>query len=339
MKNENEIMFIKVHENQIKEITEFLIKHKVIFHPIISPTGIPDFTNYKGRKFILILDRNILVLILDLVQAGTLNDPHKLKLVSSLLFWCDLNQITPTSGFALMEHSHVQGNSLESGIQHNIFQSIYKKYSPNDWLELALGIKSSIPIIDDVIKSESEYLVYNEHQTLNYLQVLKICQLYFIKNMNREDKLVEFYNWSYENLIIGMYSTFYAIMFFSSRTKLEPKILSAQPEELFEKCKNVAWDLTYLSYWSTLFWNDKKKKKVFLFSTRDKEIKELFSLLHSDPQKAYTKALGKKLGEKIKKKFESIHKSRPKRTFEKKKLEEKVFEEETRLTNLRENAI
>lgn len=329
------MMYIDIQESEIEEITNYLIKHKVIFHPIISPSGIPDFTNYKGRKFILILDRNILVPILDLVQTGTLNDPHKLKLISSLLFWCDLNMINTTSGFALMEHSHVQGNSIEAGAQHNVFQSIYKKYTPKDWLDLALNYKSSIPTIDQRVKVESEYLVYNEHQILNYLQVLKICQLYYTSNMSIESKLLEFYRWSYENVLIGMYSTFYAIMFFKYRTKLVSKIGEIQPDKLLVKCKNVAWDLTYLSYWSTLYWNDQKNEKIYLFSTRDKEIKELFSLVHSDSQNAYKIALGEQLGAKIKKEFEAIYKLRPKRTFEKEKLMEKVFEEENRLMNLR----
>lgn len=70
-------MVIKVQEAQIMEITNFLIQSKVIFHPRISPSGVPDFTNYRGRSFILVLDRSILVPILDLVQTGTLKDTHK----------------------------------------------------------------------------------------------------------------------------------------------------------------------------------------------------------------------------------------------------------------------
>lgn len=329
------MMLINIQESELEEITKFLIKHRVIFHPIISPSGTPDFTDYEGRKFSLILDRNILVPILDLAQIGTLNDPHKLKLVSSLLFWCDINKVETTSGFALMEHSHVQGDSVEAGAQHNIFQSIYQKYSPRDWLDLALGNKSSIPTIEQQIQTESEYLVYNEHQILNYLQVLKICQLYYEGDFNIESKLLEFYRWSYENVLIGMYPTFYAILFFKGGTKLARKIDDAQPDQLLGMCKNVAWDLTYLSFWSTLFCNDKNHNKVYLFSTRDNEIKQLLSLLHSDPQNAYRRALGKQLGDKFKTEFEAIYKQRPKKSFEKDKLMEKVIVEQSRLMHLK----
>jgi hypothetical protein len=213
-------MVIKIQETQIMEITNFLIKNRVIFHPRISPSGIPDFTNYNGCSFILILDRNILVPILDLVQTGTLNDTHKLKLISCLLFWSDFNGIALTSGFALMEHSHFQGESTEASYQHNIFQSIFKQYSPQDWLNLAMGTKSSIPKVDHLEAGETNYFVDNEHFKLNYLQVLKLCQLYFQKDLSTSGKMREFHQWSYEHALIGMYSTFYAMLFFSFKTKL-----------------------------------------------------------------------------------------------------------------------
>lgn len=327
-------MLIEIHETNIKEITNYLIKSKVIFHPHISPCGIPDFTNYLGRKFILILDRNILVLILDLVQAGTLKDSHKLKLISSLFFWSSLNRISMTSGIALMEHSHFQGDSTEAGIQHNVFQTIHKKYSLQDWFDIAVGNKSSISRIEQLLRTETNYLVDSEHHSLNYLQVLKLCQLYFQKEVNISEKLREFHKWSYENALIGMYSTFYATMFFSSRTKLANQIPNTLSENLYKNCRNVAWDLTYLSYWSTLYWNDQENDKIFLLATRDKEIKQLFSLLHSDSRNVYTKFLGEKIGEKVKKELDDINKPRPKIKFDKNELALKIVDEENRLKNL-----
>lgn len=333
-------MVIKIQEAQIEEITNFLLKSKVIFHPRISPSGIPDFTNYQGRRFILILDRNILVPILDIVQTGSLNDPHKLKLISSLLFWSAFNGIAITSGFALMEHSHFQGDSIEASNQHNVFQSIFKQYSPQDWLAIALGIKSSIPRIDQQIVNKADYLIDNEHHILNYLQVLKLCQLHFRKKLPISEKMREFHQWSYDNVLIGMYSTFFAMMFFSSRTKLSKYIQEIDPEELCRKCRNVAWDLTYLSFWSTLYWNDNNKEEVYLFATRDKEMKDLIALVHTNPEDAYIKVLGLHEGATVKKELESIYIPRSKRTFENDALKKMILKEEDQLNKLiRENAI
>lgn len=327
-------MVIKIQETQIMEITNFLIKSRVIFHPRISPFGSPDFTNYQGRSFILILDRNILVPILDLVQTGTLNDPHKLRLISSILFWSNFNRIALTSGLALMEHSHFQGDSAEASDQHNVFQRIFKQYSPQDWLDLAIGTKSSIPKLDHLVTGKTNYFVDNDHYKLNYLQILKLCQLHFRKELSISGKMREFHQWSYENALIGTYSTFYAMMFLSSRAKLAVYIHKAHPEELCGKCRNVAWDLTYLSFWSTLYWDDYNKEKIYLLATRDKEVKELFALVHTNHEDAYRKAVGLLEGDRIKKELESIYVPRPKRPFENEILKKKILEEENQLKNL-----
>lgn len=76
---------IEIKESELKSITLFLIDKKIILHPIISPDGIPDFSGYEGRKFIVILDRNILIRIIRLVNNGELKDTHSLKVISCLL--------------------------------------------------------------------------------------------------------------------------------------------------------------------------------------------------------------------------------------------------------------
>lgn len=49
---------MRVHERDIKSITEFILDKKFIFHPMISPDGIMDFTLYDNKENVLLLDRN-----------------------------------------------------------------------------------------------------------------------------------------------------------------------------------------------------------------------------------------------------------------------------------------
>ena len=118
--------FIELKESELKHITLFLIEKKVIFHPAISPKGIPDFINYNGKNFILILDRNLLVRILRLVNEGELKDKFSQILIGSLLFWSEINNIAITSGLALTEYSDFHKGNKESSIENNIFLNIFK---------------------------------------------------------------------------------------------------------------------------------------------------------------------------------------------------------------------
>ncbi len=47
---------LEIKQSELKQITLFLIDQKIILHPKISPDGIPDFTGYECKKFIVFLD-------------------------------------------------------------------------------------------------------------------------------------------------------------------------------------------------------------------------------------------------------------------------------------------
>jgi len=332
MNQRNNILI--VNEDQIKKVTQILIDKKVLFHPNISPAGIPDFKNYRGREFVVMLDRNILVDLLRLVETGTLKDRNKLKIVASLLFWSDFNNVALTSGFALMEHSHFKGDNSESSHQHNVFQSIHDNYSPNIWLALAQGQKTTIPKIEIRSTKKTEYLIDNEHHTWNYLQILKLCQLLVRSDLSRTEKIEKFHQWSYDNVLIGIYSTCYAMLFLSSQAKLSVKLAKIPIDEILHSCSNTAWDLTYLSFWSTLYWTDRGSSEVFLFATMDKELKKIFTLVHSQSENAFVKILGEQEATRAKKDLERIYKPRPKRDFDPVILAELRNKEEENLLSL-----
>lgn len=83
----------------------FLIKNKLIFHPNISPNGTPDFTDYYRRDYILIVDRNIITKLIELCINGTLKDPFLLKVIGSIMFWAEFNNVVITAGVALNEYA------------------------------------------------------------------------------------------------------------------------------------------------------------------------------------------------------------------------------------------
>ncbi len=289
---------IELKESELRSITLFLIDKKVIFHPKISPNGIPDFTGYHGKKFCLILDRNLVVKILRLVSQGELKDKFDLKLVSSLLLWAELNNIAVTSGLAQMEYSHHHGNDIEASKENNVFLKIFDQYDPTHWLDLALGRRLTIPPVKLEGKIDYKFFMENDHYKMHYLEMLKLSQLYYDNSTSIEQKFESLYQWVFNNILICKYTTFFAALAFGGKSKMF-RNQETSFEAVDKKCRNQAWDLTYLSLWSTQYFYEEDSNEVFLFATHDGEMKELFTLSHQESSEIYRNIFGKEIGDRI----------------------------------------
>lgn len=284
------VEIVEIKKSELKEITLFLIDQKVIFHPIISPKGVPDFTGYRNKRFAVFLDRNILVRIKRLLVNGKLKDAHSLKLISCLLLWSEFNNISLNSVLALMEYSYHHGGNEESSEENNIFLQMYKQYSPKQWLELALGKVESIPKIKVNEFNDYNFNIDSDHFKMHYLEMLIITQLYFIDIPNIE-KFKKFLEWVYKNILICKYTTYYAAMVLGNMSKmLKGDIFDF--DVVVNRCVNQAWDLSHLSYWSTYYYYENNSDEVYLFATMDKELKELCILTHSESNQLFFDVFG-----------------------------------------------
>lgn len=322
--------FIEIKESELKSITLFLIDKKIILHPIISPDGIPDFSGYKGKKFIVILDRNILVRLLRLVNNGELNDLHSLKIVSCLLAWSELNNIALNSGLALTEYSHHHGGNIESSKENNIFLHIYEQYSPRDWFDLATGKTKTIKRIELKQKKDFEFFVEDDHFKMHYLEMLKLSQLYFNDELEIVKKFELFHKWVFENILICKYTTYFAAMLLGNRSKTF-RNKEINYESINHMCKNVAWDLTYLSFWSTQYYYEKDAEQVYLFATMDKELRELFFITHQESLEIYKEIFGEKAGQAIINSVSKIYVRRDKPEINPTVLDKLINEEQLNL--------
>ncbi len=289
---------IEIKESELKSITLFLIDKKIILHPIISPDGIPDFSGYEGREFIVILDRNILIGIIRLVNNGELKDTHSLKVISCFLAWSEFNNIALNSGLALTEYSHHHGSNIESSKENNIFLHIYKQYSPRDWFDLAMGKTKTIPKIELEKRKDFEFFLEDDHFKMHYLEMLKLSQLYFSDEHEIVKKFELFHKWVFDNILICKYTTYFAVMLLGGKSKTFRKN-EIDYESINRICNNVAWDLTYLSFWSTQYYYEKDAKQVYLFATMDKELRDLFFLTHKESLEIYKEVFGEQKGQTI----------------------------------------
>lgn len=323
---------IKVSEQQVKEVTMFLVHNKLIFHPNISPNGVPNFTNYYGREYILILDRNILTKLIELCLNGTLSDSYILKVIGSIMFWAEFNGVRITAGIALNEYAQYLNEDMKASNENNIFLEIFDFYTPLQWLDLALGIKSTIPKIILTSKLKS-YLfnVENDHYKMHYSEMLHLTFLLANQRLKNTDKMIEFIKWNNENLLFCQYTLIYACLLFSRKIK---QINTEQIEEIYKKCRNQAWDLTYLSYWSTLYWDDKHIGEVYLFCTMDKDLKKIFVATHEIHKNPFVEYFGQDKGIKVHNEYLNVISNRVKPDISIDKLDKLIECEEENIRKM-----
>lgn len=322
---------INVTDNELKEITEFLLDKKVIFHPDISPDGIMDFTEHYNREYVLLLDRNILTKMVELFRKGTLGDSYILKIIGSLLFWAEINNVSVNSGIALNEYAVFKDDNSFASEENNIFLDVLNSYSPKVWLDIGLQRIKEIPVQKIFSNKKYKFNIENDHYLMHYAEMLCISRLFIDNKLSVKEKVVSFFEWNSRNLLFCQYTIVYVLLLFSNQIHTYKKVDISDIGGILKKCKNQAWDLTYLSFWSTLYWDDYDKDTVYLFATLDKDLKRIFSETHLYGNKLFIKYYGEKAGKTLSEVFNRLTINRIKPKIDSSIIKNLVDSEETLL--------
>jgi hypothetical protein len=329
---------IHVNIRDIKSITEFILDKKFIFHPRISPVGIMDFTSYKNKEYALLLDRNLLTKMIEFFKKGVLRDSYIRKVIGSIIFWAHLNNISLNSGLALNEYANHKRDNHSASEENNLFLKAMNFYSPEVWLDVATNRRESIPPLLDFPIDEYKFNVVNEHQMIHMIEMFCITRLYFDKSLSPADKVIRFLEWNFSNLVICQYTIFYAMIVFTNKSKVFRNLDPNNLDIILGACKNQAWDLTYLSDWSTLYWNDIGEDVVYLFATMDKELKQLFIETHDLESNPFTRFFSGNDANRIQGSFTELKRNRKKPNLNNEVIEE-FYDSEYRflLTSIKRN--
>lgn len=303
---------IYVDEEDIKHVTEFLLDRKLIFHPDISPNGVMDFTQYGSRDYILLLDRNILTKMIEFYRKGILKDEYIRKVIACIMFWAHANHVVLNSGLALNEYANCSNDNSRASIENNIFKDAMNFYHPNEWLSIAMGRSKSIEPLPNISDETYCFRVDNDHQLMHVSEMFCIARIYFDDELTQVEKMFKFLKWNFQNLLICQYTIIYAMLVFSGKSKVFRKVKSDDIDEIVRICRNQAWDLTYLSDWSTLYWNDCSDDTVYLFATMDKEMKQIFMEAHEVESDVFTRFFNTEDASKIDACFTKLQKDRVK---------------------------
>jgi hypothetical protein len=289
--------FLQIKESELKQITLFLIDMKIIFHPVISPIGFPDFSNHKGRKNVLIIDRNVLIPMIRLLTSGYLKDEHSLKVIGSLMLWAQFNNFSMTSGLALSEYGHHKGGSDEANFEKDLFLKAFNHYHPKLWLEIALGRSKTIEPLSIHSSKQFDYHKEFDHYKMHYLEMLIIAQYYFDSSLSPEQKIKNFHRWVYNNLLICKYTISYLALLVGGRINTFRKVGTFK--QIIDRCKNQAWDLSYLSLWSTFYYKEHEGNTNYLFVTMDRGLKDIFISTHNETADLHSELFGAEVGARI----------------------------------------
>lgn len=292
-----------IFDYELDGIEELINYHEIIFHPTYSIYGNPNIIELKNteKHLVLILDANILSDYLRLIKTGTIPDKERLKIIAALLIWSHFYNINLTSGIAFKEFTSDNNTINKVSNENNLFLKSINHYKPRIWIEVAKGEVSEIPPLSNDENLEKYFFGgKNDHYRMHFAEVLYIKYLLHRNDLNTEQKILSFIQWNSENSLLCKYSLAYVFLLFTQKIK-QAKLFKAKSwDEIERVVKNQAWDLTYLSLWSTFYTEEDSSDSIYLFTTFDVDLKLIFCATHNKNTDIFTSCLSSKISDKIK---------------------------------------
>ena len=278
--------FIALDGEEFNFIWDSIQEQQLIFHPTIAPDGKFDvdkfFESKKKKPFILFIDRNILSSLLAFCGKGTLRDKTEARIVGLIMAWAELNDIAISAGLAVRERATQLNSQREGLIELQKFLEAFHAYPGQLWLRVAEGQIVNIPLITFSLSPAKDITVNyadgGDHYDMAVASLLHIVKLYKNKNLKPLDKMIDLFQWMYDNILVSEYILIYAAMLFTSQEYIRaPKNANSNDiEKVVAGCENQAWDIAYLTNWSTLYSNTHNYAEEFLFATNDIMLKRIF---------------------------------------------------------------
>ena len=281
--------FMVLDNDDINFIWESINHLRIVFHPVYAPEGkfnYSELCTLKQKKDVMIfLDRNLLSSLLKLCQNGSLKNEKEMRIIAIIMTWSIMNDLSISAGLALKENAIKAGSSNYAKIELNRFTEIFEQYHSMTWLYLAEGRIDKIPRIvsSDSYKTSIAYHKEDDHLLMHLAEMLHIVYLYRKKDLSPVEKIINYLSWHCENLLISQYTNTYITLLFTHHKGFHPpkNANSNDINRIMDGCYNQAWDLTYLTIWSTLYSQESVLKDVFLFSTADKMLRYIFINTHA----------------------------------------------------------
>lgn len=160
-----------------------------------------------------------------------------------------------------MERASQLQSQEEGLIELQKFLEVFDAYPGQMWLKIAEGQLTEIPPLTFSQKPaqniDADYANGGDHYDMAVASLLHAVQLYRNTTMKPVDKVREFFEWMCNHLLISEYLLVYVTMLFTGQYGIRaPKHANTRDmEKIVVGCENQAWDIAYLTNWSTLYAN------------------------------------------------------------------------------------
>ena len=273
-------------DESINFIWNTIQQQQIIFHPDIAPDGkikYNIFAETKRKKALaLFIDRNILSSLLKFCEMGSLKNKAESQLIGVIMAWTIFNDMSISAGPAIQERAS-QLHSQEKGLfELQKFLEIFDAYPGQMWLQVAMAQRTEIPPIKfsnvSIDNVTVDYSDGGDHSDMAVASLLHAVRLYRDQTKRPVEKVQEFVQWMYDYLLVSEYLLTYIVMLFTGQEYIKaPKNANSNDlEKIVAGCENQAWDIAYLTNWSTLYSNTENYPEEFLFATNDALLKRIF---------------------------------------------------------------
>lgn len=283
--------FLILEDNEPQYIWDAIHEMQLVFHPHYAPEGQFDYYKLSTLKYekniIVFLDRNLLSSLLKLCEQGVLKNTREMRIIALLMTWALMNQFPISAGMAIKENAIKINDSIYAKVELKKFIEIFDFYPDMIWLRLAQGEIDEIPpcqFSNTLYDTTISYHQEDDHLLIHLASMLYIVYLYRRKDLSAVDKVISFLKWNCKYLLICQYTITYIALLFTNQEGIRPPkgANSNNIETVWNGCYNQAWDLNYLSNWSTFYWDETKMEDIFLFATTDVMLKQIFINAHGN---------------------------------------------------------
>lgn len=318
-------------DHEMDELFSIVNEEKIFFHPKYSINGEIDYKRFlKLKRKIVILDRNLVSYLLEYAKNGILKSEECMVIIALTMLYCKTNYMQISVGFALQEYSWATGKKKDEMLDElNKLLTIINEYPAMIWKKVLYSNVKKIPKlskVNDYYRS-FDFSYKDINQMSHECEMIALARIYK-SSKSKKDKLIEFIEWIHKNVWICQYTIVYAIILFGGLpgVKAPKNINSKNFDEVVKGCINQACDLSYLSKWSMMYWNEGEEKCNYFFATNDELLKVIFFCTHRK-ENILNELYNLKEREEIINKIEELQNNRVKPNIDKKILE-KLFEEE-----------
>ncbi len=304
-----EILFEHERIEDFLVVEEMLINNRLLIDPIDTESDHPcRLVNYflaPGVNFKCLLDRNVVSYLIELVNGKRVTSAKKDKcyrLTAALQAFLNASEVYSEPGMAY--HEYMETSGIEKADKELSFFRSADNLNPNIYLDIATGIRDSVPPSEVPRFDTGEILYADIPRKLRHFEtnIVFIKKALSLKSYGYSDYrvLLELIDWIYKYYIFSAPSFHFLSIYFSSK-----KISNMIKSHTLKGIRNATWDLCLIQQLITNIRNDSNNNIHWLLSTFDKAIQMTTDLVfikqdesvdeyYSRLEKSYSEMWGKR---------------------------------------------